>query len=48
MTDLETHVILSDPEAMRQLAEAESQIARGLGESEEQLAAAMQRRHRST
>jgi prevent-host-death family protein len=42
----ETIAILSDSEAMRQLSEAEADIAQGLGESEEQLAQAMQRRRR--
>jgi antitoxin YefM len=42
----ETIAILSDSEAMRQLSEAEAEIAQGLGESEEQLAQAMQRRRR--
>jgi PHD/YefM family antitoxin component YafN of YafNO toxin-antitoxin module len=42
----ETIAILSDSDAMRQLADAESELARGLGESEEQLAQAMQRRRR--
>jgi antitoxin YefM len=42
----ETIAILSDSEAMRQLAEAESEVAQGSGESEEQLARAMQRRRR--
>jgi antitoxin YefM len=43
----ETIAILSDSEAMRQLAVAESEIAQGSGESEEQLARAMQRRRRT-
>jgi antitoxin YefM len=42
----ETIAILSDPEAMRQLAESEAEIAHGREESEEQLAQAMQRRRR--
>ncbi len=42
----ETIAILSDSEAMRQLAQSEEEISQGLGESEEQLAQAMQRRHR--
>lgn len=49
MTDPATRAILSDPELMRQLAETEAEIAQGLGEFEEQLAEAMQRRwQRST
>ncbi|MDT4893079.1 MAG: antitoxin YefM [Pseudonocardiales bacterium] len=42
----ETIAILSDAETMRHLAEAEAEIARGEGESEEQLAEAMHRRRR--
>jgi antitoxin YefM len=42
----ETIAILSDPGAMRQLAESEAELAQGPGESEEQLAEAMQRRRR--
>jgi prevent-host-death family protein len=40
----ETIAILSDTEAMRQLADAEAEIARGAGESEAELADAMRRR----
>lgn len=43
----ETIAILADADAMRQLAQAEAEIARGEGESEEQLAEAMRRRHTS-
>jgi prevent-host-death family protein len=43
----ETIAILSDTEAMRQLAEAEAEITRGEGESEQQLAEAMKRRRTS-
>ncbi len=43
----ETIAILSDAEAMRQLAEAEAEITRGEGESEQQLAEAMKRRRTS-
>jgi len=42
----ETLAILSDSEAVRQLAEAEAEIGQGLGESEEQLNQAMLRRRR--
>ncbi|HST50012.1 type II toxin-antitoxin system Phd/YefM family antitoxin [Jatrophihabitans sp.] len=42
----ETIAILSDPEAMRQMAESEVDIAQGRLETEEQLAQAMQRRRR--
>jgi prevent-host-death family protein len=40
----ETIAVLSDTDAMRDLIEAEAEIARGEGESEEQLAEAMRRR----
>jgi antitoxin YefM len=40
----ETIAILSDTEAMRQLADAEAEIARGAGETEAELAEAMRRR----
>lgn len=43
----ETIAILSDAEAIRQLAEAEAEITRGEGESEQQLAEAMKRRRTS-
>jgi antitoxin YefM len=43
----ETIAVLSDTDALRDLLEAEAEIARGEGESEEQLAQAMRRR-RST
>ena len=40
----ETIAVLSDTEAMRDLIQAEAEIARGEGESEEQLAEVMRRR----
>jgi prevent-host-death family protein len=40
----ETIAILSDTETMKQLVEAEAEIARGEGETQEQLAEAMRRR----
>ena len=40
----ETIAVLSDTDAMRQLTQAEAEIARGEGETEEQLADAMRRR----
>jgi prevent-host-death family protein len=40
----ETIAVLSDTDVLRHLIEAEAEIARGEGESEEQLAAAMRRR----
>jgi antitoxin YefM len=40
----ETIAVLADAEAMRQLQASEAELARGEGESEEQLAAAMRRR----
>jgi antitoxin YefM len=40
----ETIAVLSDFEAMRQLAHAEAEVAGGQGESEEQLTEAMRRR----
>lgn len=40
----ETIAILADSEAMRQLAQADAELARGEGESEHDLAAAMRRR----
>lgn len=40
----ETIAVLSDTDALRDLIEAEAEIARGEGESEEQLAEAMRRR----
>lgn len=43
----ETIAVLSDTDALRQLMQAEAEIARGEGESEEQLAEAM-RRHSPT
>ncbi|HEX8306076.1 MAG TPA: type II toxin-antitoxin system Phd/YefM family antitoxin [Jatrophihabitans sp.] len=43
----ETIAVLSDTDTLRNLIEAEAEIARGEGESEEQLAEAMRRR-RST
>lgn len=42
----ETIAILSDPEAMRQLAESEADIAHGRVETEEQLTQAMRGRRR--
>jgi len=39
----ETIAVLSDTDALRQLVEAESEIGRGEGETEEQLRAAMRR-----
>lgn len=41
----ETIAVLSDADTVRDLIEAEAEIARGEGESEEQLAAAMRRRN---
>lgn len=43
----ETIAILSDSDTMRQLIEAEAEIARGEGETQEQLAEAMRRRRGS-
>jgi antitoxin YefM len=43
----ETIAILSDSEAMRQLAASDAELSRGEGESEEQLAEAMRRRRAS-
>jgi antitoxin YefM len=40
----ETIAVLSDTDALRDLIEAEAEITRGEGESEEQLAEAMRRR----
>jgi antitoxin YefM len=40
----ETIAVLSDTDALRQLTQAEAEIARGEGETEEQLAEAMRRR----
>jgi prevent-host-death family protein len=40
----ETVAVLSDTDALRQLIEAEAEIARGEGETEEQLGEAMRRR----
>jgi antitoxin YefM len=40
----ETIAVLSDSEAMRQLVASDAELARGEGESEEQLAEAMRRR----
>lgn len=42
----ETIAILSDPEALSRLAASEAELARGEGESEEQLAQAMNERRR--
>lgn len=42
----ETVAVLSDPETMRRLAASDAELARGEGESEEDLAAAMDRRRR--
>jgi antitoxin YefM len=44
----ETIAVLSDTDAMRELIEAEAEIGRGEGESEEQLAEAMSRRRNLT
>ena len=44
----ETVAVLSNAETMRQLAQAEAEIAGGHSESEEQLAEAMRRRRRTT
>ena len=41
----ETIAVLSDAEALRNLIDAEAGIARGEGESEQRLAAAMRRRN---
>ncbi|HEU5269758.1 MAG TPA: type II toxin-antitoxin system Phd/YefM family antitoxin [Jatrophihabitans sp.] len=41
----ETIAVLSDADALRQLIEAEAEIARGEGETEEQLGEAMRRRN---
>jgi antitoxin YefM len=43
----ETIAVLSNAETMRQLAQAEAEIAASQGESEEQLAEAMRRRRRT-
>jgi antitoxin YefM len=43
----ETIAILSDAETMKQLIEAEAEIARGEGETQEQLTEAMRRRRGS-
>jgi prevent-host-death family protein len=43
----ETIAILSDAEAVRQLATSDSELARGEGETEQDLAAAMRRRGKS-
>ncbi len=43
----ETIAILSDTEALRQLAESDAELARGEGETEESLAEAMRRRRAS-
>jgi antitoxin YefM len=43
----ETITVLSNAETMRQLAQAEVEIAGGHGESEEQLAEAMRRRRQT-
>jgi antitoxin YefM len=40
----ETIAVLSDPDAMRQLAESDAEVARSEGETQEQLAQAMRRR----
>lgn len=40
----ETIAVLSDTDALRQLMQAEAEITRGEGETEEQLAEAMRRR----
>jgi len=43
----ETIAILSDTDAMRQLAKADAELARGEGETQEELAEAMRRRRTS-
>jgi len=43
----ETIAVLSESEAVRELMQAEEEIARGERETEEQLAAAMRRRGRA-
>jgi antitoxin YefM len=43
----ETIAILSDTYAMRQLAESDAELARGEGETQEELAEAMRRRRTS-
>lgn len=43
----ETIAILSDTETMKQLTQAEAEIARGEGETEDQLTEAMRRRRAS-
>jgi prevent-host-death family protein len=40
----ETIAVLSDPDAMRQLEQSDAELARGHGETAEQLAEAMRRR----
>ncbi|MGH3342043.1 MAG: type II toxin-antitoxin system Phd/YefM family antitoxin [Carbonactinosporaceae bacterium] len=40
----ETIAILSDPDTMHRLADSDAELARGEGESEEQLSEAMRRR----
>ncbi|MGH3319671.1 MAG: type II toxin-antitoxin system Phd/YefM family antitoxin [Streptosporangiaceae bacterium] len=44
----ESVAILSDPDTMRRLAASDAEFARGEGESEADLARAMERRHRRT
>jgi prevent-host-death family protein len=43
----ETIAVLSDPDAMRQLARSDAEVARGEGETEALLAEAMRRRTRA-
>jgi prevent-host-death family protein len=43
----ETIAVLSDAETMRRLTDSDAELARGEGESEEQLAEAMRRRRAS-
>jgi antitoxin YefM len=43
----ETIAILSDAEAIRQLAASDAELARGEGESEQELAEAMHRRRKT-
>jgi PHD/YefM family antitoxin component YafN of YafNO toxin-antitoxin module len=43
----ETIAILSDSDALRQLAASDAELARGEGETEQDLAAAMHRRRKS-
>jgi prevent-host-death family protein len=42
----ESLAVLSDPDTMRRLAASEAELARGAGESQTELAEAMNQRHR--